>query len=339
MVVGSVHAGHGGAKVNGRWTDSGAVGSGYQEADVARTITDKMNKIMKVRNVTDNTSRTSNDIIRGQAAGINASPNGYQISNHLNAFNGKATGVEVLYGSDSEKAMAAKLSAAIAKALGLPDRGAKDGKWLGIATMTSAGKKALLIEWGFIDNAGDMKKLMANMDKAIAEVCNILGYKATSNQTPSKPEKVKITQGSSAKIEGLAYRVHVQSDSKYTGGTLGYVKEGETAGTTGKALRVEWLEVLYNKAGSPIEIDTHVQGKGWLGYRKGSQGTRGESRRMEAIKVRIADAKLAKTHDIEYRTHIQSSGWTKWSKNGEVSGTTGKAKRLEAVQIRLVKKK
>lgn len=154
-----------------------------------------------------------------------------------------------------------------------------------------------------------------------------------------KPAKTKLTQGSSSKIDGLAYRVHVQSDSKYTGGTLGYVKEGETAGTTGKALRVEWLEVLYNKAGSPIEIDTHIQGKGWLGYRKGSQGTRGESRRMEAIKVRIADAKLAKTHDIEYRTHIQSSGWTKWSKNGEVSGTTGKAKRLEAVQIRLVKKK
>lgn len=187
MVVGSVHAGHGGAKVNGRWTDSGAVGSGYQEANVARTITDKMNKIMKVRNVTDNTSRTSNDIIRGQAKGINASPNGYQISNHLNAFNGKATGVEVLYGSDSEKPMAAKLSAAIAKILGLPDRGAKDGKWLGIATMTGAGKKALLIEWGFIDNAGDMKKLMANMDKAIAEVCNILGYKASTPTQPSTP--------------------------------------------------------------------------------------------------------------------------------------------------------
>ncbi len=62
--------------------------------------------------------------------------------------------------------------------------------------------------------------------------------------TPNKVVQQIITQGSSNKISGLGYRLHVQSKSPYECGTLGYVKEGETAGTTGKGLRAEWLEVV-----------------------------------------------------------------------------------------------
>ncbi len=342
MTILSVHAGHGGKKNGSAWTDPGAVGSGYKEADVARTITDLMVKKTGAKNVTDNTSTTSNGIINNVAANINKCADGWQISNHLNAFNGSATGVEVLYGSAANKEMAAKVSAAIAKTLGLVDRGAKDGTWLGIARNSGAGKKVLLIEWGFIDNASDMKILFAKMDEAVNAALAVFGYNATqnntTNDTSNKVIQELITQGSAAKISGLGYRLHVQSKSPYKAGTLGYVKEGETAGTTGKGLRAEWLEVLYDGKGSPFEIDTHVQKKGWLGYRKGSQGTKGESLRMEAVRIRIADAALAKTHSIMYRVHSQTYGWGAWVKDGAISGTTGKSKRMEAIQIKLVKK-
>lgn len=189
MTIQSVHAGHGGKKNGNAWTDPGAVGNGYKEADVARTITDLMVKKTGAKNVTDNTSTTSNGIINNVAANINKCADGWQISNHLNAFNGKATGVEVLYGSASNKATAAKVSAAIAKTLGLVDRGAKNGSWLGIARNSGSGKKVLLIEWGFIDNASDMKALFAKMDAAVNAALEVMGYKSTStggNNTVAK---------------------------------------------------------------------------------------------------------------------------------------------------------
>jgi len=103
------------------------------------------------------------------------------------------------------------------------------------------------------------------------------------------------------------------------------------------SVRIFWR----NKNRLPgMEIGTihHVQKKRWLGYRKGSQGTKGESLRMEAVRISIADAALAKTHSIMYRVHSQTYGWGAWVKDGAVAGTTGKSKRMEAIQIKLVKK-
>lgn len=39
--------------------------------------------------------------------------------------------------------------------------------------------------------------------------------------------------------------------------------------------------------------------------------------------------------DIQYRSHVQGSGWQGWLKNGEISGTRGQSKRLEAFQVKL----
>ena len=81
---------------------------------------------------------------------------------------------------------------------------------------------------------------------------------------------------------------------------------------------------------------THVQKVGWQGWKKNGamSGTSGKSRRLEAIKIKLADA--AYSGSIEYRTHIQTYGWEKsWKAAGKTSGTSGKAKRLEAIKIRL----
>ena len=224
MAIKTVHAGHGGRKVNGRWTDSGAVGNGYQEATVARTITAKMAKKAGVKDVTDNSATTSNNIIYAQQRSINANGNGYHISNHLNAATPAATGVEVLYGSLSEKPLAAKVSAAIAKALGLVDRGAKDGTWLGIATGTGSGKKVLLIEWGFITNSNDMKKLMANMDKGIDAALKALGVSVTPSQ-PSKPAK---PSGNAAFKNGDRVKVLSKATHYQTGQAIPAFVKGKT---------------------------------------------------------------------------------------------------------------
>lgn len=332
MSIASSGAGHGGRRTGSAWMDPGAVGNGYNEADLTRKINAKIIAATGVRDTTDNVATTVNGNINNIAANINKGPDGWALSSHLNSFKEPtATGVEVLYGSKDSAAMAAKVSAAIAKVLGIADRGAKDGTWLGIANGSGPGKKVLLIEWGFVSNPNDMKALNAKMDEAVAAMLAVFGYES------KKPAPTQvIEQGSKDKIKnGLGYRVHVQSKAPYKGGTLGYVKAGETAGTTGKGLRAEWLEVLYDGKGSPIEINAHVQRKGWLGYRAGSQGTRGQALRMEAVKIRIVDKALAAKYDIEYRAHVQTTGWGPWVKNGETAGTTGKAKRLEAIQIRL----
>lgn len=186
MSIKSVHAGHGGRKNGSSWTDPGAVGCGYKEADVARTITSMMVKKAGLKNVTDNAGTTANAIVNNVANNINKCADGWHISNHLNAFNGSATGVEVLYGSSASKTTAAKLSTAIAKALGLVDRGAKDGTWLGIARNSGAGKKVLLIEWGFIDNNKDMQALMAKMDVAVNAALAVFGYETGNSSAVAK---------------------------------------------------------------------------------------------------------------------------------------------------------
>lgn len=198
MAISSTHAGHGGA---GKWADSGAVGNGLQEATVARTINSKIVKATGVRDVTDNKGTNANAILANTVSGINASPAGWQISNHLNAFGDpKANGVEVLYGSLADKPMAEKVSKAISDATGLFNRGAKDGTWLYIARNSGSNKKVLLIEWGFITNKSDMDKLQKNMDKGITAMLKCFGYnpivapEPSPSPTPVKQEIVNRTK-------------------------------------------------------------------------------------------------------------------------------------------------
>ena len=188
--VASSGAGHGGRKTSNKWSDSGALSADKKrtEADITRTINSKLLKLVKAVDTTDNQGANSNDNLYNITRNINNAPDGIALSHHLNAFNGKATGVEVLYGSKDQKPLAAQISATIAKVLGIVDRGAKDGSWLAIARNTSQNKKVLLIEWCFIDNPSDLSKLDKNMDKAIEEVAKIFGYKPQAVK-PVAPKK------------------------------------------------------------------------------------------------------------------------------------------------------
>lgn len=293
MTIQSVHAGHGGKKNGNAWTDPGAVGCGYKEADVARTITDLMVKKTGAKNVTDNTSTTSNGIINNVAANINKCADGWQISNHLNAFNGKATGVEVLYGSASNKATAAKVSAAIAKTLGLVDRGAKDGSWLGIARNSGSGKKVLLIEWGFIDNASDMKALFTKMDAAVNAALAVFGYSANSsnnnNTSTSKPAaSTSFKVGDKVKITDALYK-----DSTGAG------RSTASRGKTGTIKRI----VSGNK---PYLIDS-------LGWAHKNDIQLATSSTTTATK-KVGDTVTVQSHATQYQTGQNIPSWVKGKK-------------------------
>ena len=84
-----------------------------------------------------------------------------------------------------------------------------------------------------------------------------------------------------------------------------------------------------------VSYRTHVQTYGWQDWKKDGQmsGTSGQSKRLEAIQIRLTETELG--GDIEYRTHVQTYGWQGWAANGGMSGTSGEAKRLEAIRIRL----
>lgn len=86
-----------------------------------------------------------------------------------------------------------------------------------------------------------------------------------------------------------------------------------------------------------VSYSTHVQSFGWQGFVYGpkSSGTSGQSKRLEAIKIKVeGNSNLG----ITYRTHVQTYGWQNWVSNGAVSGTSGQSKRLEAIQIKLTGK-
>lgn len=85
-----------------------------------------------------------------------------------------------------------------------------------------------------------------------------------------------------------------------------------------------------------VSYTSHVQDIGWQSYVSDGaiSGTSGQSKRLEAIKIKINNSEYS--GDIEYRTHIQYIGWeTSYKKNDAISGTSNRSLRLETIQIRL----
>ncbi len=82
-----------------------------------------------------------------------------------------------------------------------------------------------------------------------------------------------------------------------------------------------------------IAYKAYVQKEGWQSYVRNGQtaGSKGKSRRLEAIRVSLIDA----DGGIKYRVYDGTGGWQAYSADGTVAGTTGKSRRLEAFQAKL----
>jgi peptidoglycan/xylan/chitin deacetylase (PgdA/CDA1 family) len=82
----------------------------------------------------------------------------------------------------------------------------------------------------------------------------------------------------------------------------------------------------------------NVASLGWLGQvtGRGTIGTTGQSRQMEAFKLTVGDiAPTGISGGIEYRAHVAQIGWQGWVADGAVAGTLGENRRVEAIEIRL----
>ena len=140
--------------------------------------------------------------------------------------------------------------------------------------------------------------------------------------------------------ENVVYRAHVQ----YIG-WQDWVQDGEVAGTSGEARRMEAVEfLLEGPYDGEIFCQAHVQNIGWqrlegtsAGDDPALAGTSGEALRMEAFKFTLA-GEVSSWYDIVYRAHVQGIGWQDWVRNGEIAGTSGQSLRVEALQVKLVAK-
>lgn len=185
MAIKDTHAGHGGLDN----FDPGAVNGTKQESKIARNINHLILTKTGAVDTTDNLATTVPQNLANIVNSTNrvASLNDWSISNHLNAASPSATGVEVFYfGADPvAKAKAEQVSAAIASALGLVNRGAKDGS--GLYVIRNTASRMLLIEWGFISNDNDVKAIETKAEQAVNAMLNCFGYDLNNKPSTSAP--------------------------------------------------------------------------------------------------------------------------------------------------------
>lgn len=176
----NVHGGHN-KKVPGA--------SGYlDEVTEDRKVKDAVIKYLRaaghtVYDCTDDAGTTQSKNLANIVAKCNAhSGITLDISIHLNA--GGGTGCEVYYTSSKGKTYAGKVSAAVAKALGIKDRGAKESDILYVLNHTTA--PAILVECCFVDNKTDQSKWdVDKCAKAIVEAVTGKSVPATSGSASS----------------------------------------------------------------------------------------------------------------------------------------------------------
>ena len=161
------------------------------------------------------------------------------------------------------------------------------------------------------------------------------GYSDISVRFPDGSSKTINVHVIDPNSPDLSYSAHVENI-----GWQGYVEDGDIAGTTGRALRIEALKInLTGSISGNVEYRAHVQNIGWKSWVSSDQvaGTTGCRLPMEAVSIRLT-GEMANNYDIYYRVHSSDFGWLGWAKNGEDAGTQGYAKQMEAIQIVLVTK-
>lgn len=151
-----------------------------------------------------------------------------------------------------------------------------------------------------------------------------------SNQLVSEPNAF-------IELPLVSYRTHVQLI-----GWQNYVKNGQTAGTSGQNRSLEAIQIQLKKGNitGDIQYRTHVQYKGWESTFKSDNvvsGTTGQAKNLEAIQIKLS-GEIAQKFDVYYRVYSQTFGWLGWAKNGDSAGTEGLNFRMESLQIKILPK-
>jgi Clostridial hydrophobic W len=83
---------------------------------------------------------------------------------------------------------------------------------------------------------------------------------------------------------------------------------------------------------SAVNYRAYIQKYAWLGwgYDGFTAGTVGQSLRMEAIQIQLANMPST---SIRYSVHLGNVGWTGEYYDGQVAGTIGQSRQVEAIKI------
>jgi hypothetical protein len=161
------------------------------EVDEARLITDEVAVQLRALGVEvkvfhDNTSTSQSTNLTTIVNAHNGwGPHDWDISVHMNAYNGTAHGVETLYVSNAGKEMAQKISGAICTASGLTLRGDAGAVYRSdLKFLNSTLEPACLIEAGFCDNPDDCGKLSS----AFASTCSAIAGAIAGRQPAPGPD-------------------------------------------------------------------------------------------------------------------------------------------------------
>ena len=169
---------------------SGAVGY-LNEVTEARRVVSKVADYLEKLDCTvhefhDNTSRNQRDNVNTIVKYHNTKTRDLDVSVHFNAGTKEVGGVEVLYYTDGNKALSAKVSKAISTAVGISDRGAKKRDNLGFLKGTN--KPAILIEVCFVDTKTNAEAYNKNFDKCCKAIAEALAGKEIKVATKAKTD-------------------------------------------------------------------------------------------------------------------------------------------------------
>lgn len=136
----------------------------------------------------------------------------------------------------------------------------------------------------------------------------------------------------------IKYEAHVQDH-----GWMGFVNEGEVAGTFYEARRVEALHIKLENCPENVKLHivAHIQDYGDTEFTVTPAdadklvGTQWEARRVEAITI-TTEGLNEIGYKLQYRVHGQDYGWQDWVDEGKMAGSMYQARRLEAIQMQIV---
>ena len=180
----------------------GAVGY-LKEHQAADKVVNRVHKILTTQyngkgyKFDDKTSTTQNQNLYTIVKYHNSKERALDISVHFNSAGATASGSECCY-YDAKK-LADKMSEAMAKAMGIPDRGPKERKELYFLRNTT--KPAILLEVCFVTSKKDATEYNKDFEplcQAIAKViADELGYKkiTATKKTTKKTTKTSATAG------------------------------------------------------------------------------------------------------------------------------------------------
>ena len=127
--------------------------------------------------------------------------------------------------------------------------------------------------------------------------------------------------------------------TQYGYGWTGYLSNGQTAGRTNKARRLEMVRVRLRSrpVSGGVQYRSRYTGGNWSGWVNEDRTGGKNGCRMEGIRIRLT-GNMARRYDVWYRVCTHTWGWTGWAKNGSAVGTEGYACYLTGLQVRLTRK-